>query len=258
MGTGLSAVYITKDAAQHLAASIRSVVRLVDEVLVVDSGSSDETVSIAEREGARVIFHPWSGFGAQRAFAVAAAVHDWVLIVDADEVLEADSARALREALAMADGIGGFHLRRKNYIGRREIRHGDWAGEWVLRLVNRQKGRYNPADLVHESWQCSCVVARLQNAALHHYTFSSTQEMLPKLQRYSELNAQKVAARGRSVGPWAPMSHALWAFFRGYMLRLGFLDGVEGGAIAWTTALGAYFKYAIARDLLAAQAGKRR
>ena len=244
----LSVVYITRNAAAHLRQSIGSVAAIADEVLLVDSGSDDATYSIASEFGARIIHHDWQGFGAQRQFAVEAASHDWILMLDADEVLRSEVSFKIRSAIGEGGG-GGFYLRWQNYIGSKAIRHGDWAHDWHLRLFDRRYGRYDPNDWVHESWESSIATARLPGISIDHYTVARLQDMLPKLQLYAELNAEKVYARERPVSALAPMNHAMGAFLRSYLLRFGLLDGVEGAAIAWTTALGAFMKYAIAREM---------
>ncbi len=251
--TGLSVVYITLNEERNLSRSLESVSCVADEIIVVDSGSTDSTCSIAKKSGADVFLKPWQGFGAQRQYAVSLAKHDWILILDADETLAEGSTSPLLEALSKPEKPTGYFLARETFIGQKPILHGDWANESVLRLVNRRHGHYDPRETIHESWHCSGATAKLKGVTLKHYSFANQGEMLNKLLRYTQLNAQKVAARGRPISSWTPMSHALWAFFRCYLLRLGFLDGVEGGAIAWTTALGAYFKYALAREMLTAR-----
>lgn len=254
----LSVVYVTQDCAVALQRSLQSIDDLADEILVVDGGSRDDTMEVARAAGARVLQHSWAGFAAQRQYAVEQAANDWILMLDSDELLTDCGREEIRQVLQQKPEAAAYLLPRYSVFRSRRIRHGDWRHDVVIRLFDRRQGQYDLDELVHEAWRSRGKSAQISCPCLEHHSYVSYAQLLAKAGRYTELNAQKVVARGRSVGPWAPMSHALWAFFRGYVLRLGFLDGVEGGAIAWTTALGAYFKYAIARDLLAAQAGKRR
>lgn len=243
----LSVVYISKNSERYLHDSLKSIQYLADEILVVDCGSKDQTVAIAQAVGARVLLQEWLGFAAQRQFAVMAATHEWILMLDTDEILRPTAEGAIRAAI-QAGQADAFALRRQNYIGSKAVRYSEWRNDWVIRLFDRRLGRYDPSVVVHESWQSVGRVSRIRGVSIDHYPFASVSEMLPKLQRYAELNAAKVYARKRPVSTWAPMNHALGAFLRSYVLRLGILDGVEGAAIAWTTALGAFMKYAIARE----------
>ena len=246
--TSLSVVYVAQDCAAALARSLDSVAGLAAEVLVVDGGSRDDTVMLAQARGARVVVHPWAGFGAQRQFAVAQAQHDWILMLDSDELLRPEGRAAIERLLEAPVEHAAYYLRRCSYFHGRRIRHGDWAKDQVLRLFDRRQGRYDPTQQVHESWQCSGSLGTVAALALDHYSYGSYAQLLQKMQKYAELNAEKVYARGRPVPAHAPLSHAMAAFVRGYLLRLGFLDGVDGAAIAWTNALGAFMKYAMARE----------
>ncbi|MEY2341899.1 glycosyltransferase family 2 protein [Acidithiobacillus sp. IBUN Pt1247-S3] len=244
----LSVVYVAQNAAAVLPRSLASVQGWADEIVVVDGGSSDATREIAEGFGARVIDRPWAGFAAQRQFAVEQAQQDWVLMLDSDEVLRPEGREAIQATL-MAPSQAAYRLRRCSSFHGRRIRHGDWAQDTVLRLFDRRRGRYDLTETVHESWHCEGPVGDLGVMALDHYSYTDYAQLLGKMQQYAQLNAQKVYARGRPVAASAPMSHAMAAFLRTYLLRLGFLDGVDGAAIAWTTALGAFMKYAIAREM---------
>ncbi|WP_414040317.1 glycosyltransferase family 2 protein [Acidithiobacillus sp. M4-SHS-6] len=246
----LSVVYISKNAEKHLRASLESVRAIADEILLVDCGSTDNTVAIAESFAARVLHQEWLGFGGQRQFAVDSARHDWILMLDTDEILRPSAQPLIRSAIAQEQATA-FKLLRQNYIGHKPVRYSEWRNDWVLRLFDRRRGHYDPQAFVHESWLCADSVQRLPGIALDHYSFASLKEMLPKLQRYAELNAEKVYGRGKTISAWAPMGHGVSAFLRSYFLRLGMLDGVEGAAIAWTTALGAFMKYAIALEMQA-------
>ena len=244
----LSAVYIVKNGSDLFRRSLESVVRISDEIIVIDSGSTDDTIAIAKAFGAHVVHHPWQGYGAQRQFAIESATHDCILMLDADEVLREEGANATLNALPKVRQGVAFSMRRYNYIGNHLIRHGDWARDSVVRLFHRDYGCFHAADVVHEQWYPTGPVEEIAGFAINHFPFSSYAGMLIKLAKYSELNAEKVYTRGRPVPAHAPMSHALAAFLRTYVLRLGVLDGMDGAAIAWTTALGAFMKYAMARE----------
>ncbi|HUW98174.1 MAG TPA: glycosyltransferase family 2 protein [Acidiferrobacter sp.] len=251
---GLSVAYITFNAARCFADSLASVVDLTDDIVVVDSGSTDDTLAIAARFGARTQVRDWPGFGPQKQFAVEQARHDWVLVLDADEVLLAPAVATIKEALIADDLPVGFLLPRYNFFHGKRVRFGDWGKDRVLRLINPRRGQFSN-DAVHEHWMTDGPVRRL-NAPIGHYSFENYKAMLAKLDRYSDLNARGLLARGHVVGHREPMLHALAAFLRGYVLRLGFLDGSDGAGIALTTALGSFLKYAKALELQQASLSK--
>lgn len=253
MTTRFSLVYVAQDCSSALGRSLLSAVGVADEILVVDGGSQDDSIVVAESHGARVLQNPWQGFAAQRQFAVEAAKHDWILMLDADEVLRPEGKQAIVDLLREGPKAAAYFLRRCSYFHGRRIRYGDWAKDRVLRLFDRRRGAYDLAEAVHESWHSAGPVAELGVLALDHYSYANYQQLLQKMQRYAQLNAEKLVAQGRRVASYDPMSHGLAAFFRAYLVRLGFLDGVDGAAIAWTTALGSFMKYAIAREMQQAE-----
>ena len=245
----LSVVYITQDAGSILGKSLASVCDIAQEIVVVDSGSLDNTLEVAKSYGAQIFQHSWQGFPAQRQWAVDRATHDWVLMMDSDEVLTKQASTEIKKLLCRQPIVTAYKLRRCSYFHGSRIRFGDWRRDEVIRLFDRSMGNYDPTEVVHESWHTRGDVGRISEMALQHYSYTSYRQLMEKMQHYAELNAQKVYARGHPVSALAPMSHALAAFFRGYVLRLGCLDGVDGAAIAWTIAMGAFMKYAIAREI---------
>ncbi|MHB8256385.1 MAG: glycosyltransferase family 2 protein [Acidiferrobacterales bacterium] len=248
----LSVVYITCNAARCFDESLKSVTGLTDDIVVIDSGSTDDTLAIAARHGARIVVRDWRGFGPQKQFAVEHANHDWVLILDADEILLSPAVISIRNALTAATLPAGFTLRRHNFFHGKRIRFGDWGKDEVLRLVDRRRGRFSN-DAVHERWLTDGSVCRL-SAAIGHHSFESYKAMLAKLDLYSDLNARGLMARGRTISRYDPPLHALAAFLKGYVFRLGFLDGSDGVGIALATALGSFMKYAKALELRQAAA----
>jgi len=243
----LSVTYITYNAARCFADSLTSIAGLTEDIVVVDSGSSDDTRAIAGRFGARLFEREWPGFGAQRQFAIEQAHHDWVLVLDADEILLPPAIAAIEAALSQKRLPAAFVLPRHNFFHGKRIRFGDWGHDRVLRLVDRRCGKFSD-DEVHERWLTPGHTSRL-DAPIGHYSFENYKAMLAKLDQYSDLNAQRMLARGRSIGNHDPLLHAMAAFFKGYILRLGFLDGTEGAGIALTTALGSFMKYGKALEL---------
>jgi glycosyltransferase involved in cell wall biosynthesis len=235
----LSAIVITRNEADNIAACLDSVA-FCDERIVVDSGSQDATVEIAQAAGARVAHRAWTGFGEQKNFALSLASGDWVLSIDADERVTPALAREIGAALE-AQQADGYRLPRLSSFCGRPIRHSGWYPDYVLRLFRRGRARFSD-DLVHETVICGGPVARLREPLIHH-PFHSLEDALTKIDRYSTAGAGMLVARGRRVGFGTGIVRGLYAFFRAYVLRRGFLDGREGFLVAVYVAEGTYYRY---------------
>lgn len=244
----LSAILITRDEARRIERCLRSI-DFADEVVVVDSGSTDQTVAIARDAGARVTVHAdWPGFGVQKNRALDLACGDWVLSIDADEVVTPELRESILAAIRAPAGADVFQIRRRSCFAGRPLRFGDWHGDRVLRLFRRGAARFTD-DLVHERLDHDGP-APVLDGMLMHYTIDSLADALEKGRRYAAAGAPRVAARGRG-GLVSAAAHASWTFLRGYLLRLGFLDGRHGLLLAWCNACGTWQRYRIAGRLRA-------
>jgi (heptosyl)LPS beta-1,4-glucosyltransferase len=243
----LSVAYITYNAARCFAESLASIEELTDDIVVVDSGSSDNTCEIAARFGVRLFERDWPGFGPQKQYAIEQSRYDWVLVLDADEVLSTSAIPCIKKALAQSNLPAGYLLPRHNLFHGKRIRFGDWGNDKVLRLVDRHQGRFSD-DIVHERWLTNGPIKQI-NAPIYHYSFENYKAMLAKLDQYSDLNARKLLERNRIIASYEPLLHAIAAFMKCYVLRAGFLDGGDGAGIALVTALGSFLKYAKAIEL---------
>jgi glycosyltransferase involved in cell wall biosynthesis len=236
----ISVVVITRDEAHNIADCLASV-SWVDEIIVLDSGSTDATVDIARRFTSQVFETDWPGFGPQKNRALAKAGGDWVLSLDADERIPPSLADEIRHVID-DDAISGYDiLRHSSYLGR-TIRFGDWRGDRVLRLFRRDAGRFSN-DLVHERLIVDGVTGHLKAPMIHH-SFSDLEEVLDKVNRYSSAGARMRLARGQRGSLGKAMLHGSWAFLRGYVFRAGFLDGREGFLLAMSAGLGSFYRYA--------------
>ncbi|MDA3961352.1 MAG: glycosyltransferase family 2 protein [Planctomycetota bacterium] len=242
MSLPLSIIMITKNAAAHLDA-VLAAVAWCDDIVVVDSGSSDATCAIVERHGARLIHHDWLGFGPQKRFATTQAKHNWVLNLDADEVLD-EAAQAAIQALPLTtlDASACFALRRRTFIGRREIRHGPWNPDWCLRLYNRTRSDFDEAP-VHEVVVAASTPQRLAGTMLH-YSFTDLVDVFKP--HYARSKAAKYVAAGRRAGTLTLALRFNWALFQGFVLKRGFLDGGAGFIVAVSHALNASLGLALA------------
>jgi glycosyltransferase involved in cell wall biosynthesis len=211
-----------------------------DERIVVDAGSSDRTVELAQQKGARVVTHAWQGFGAQKNFALSLAQGDWVLSIDADERVSPALAREIQRAIVEGRADGYEIPRLSSFVGR-DMRHSGWFPDYVLRLFRRGKARFSD-DLVHERVVCDGTVARLTEQLAHH-SVTRLEEAISRVDRYSTAGAEMLLAAGRRVSFADGITHGIWSFFRAYVLRLGFLDGREGFLLAVANAEGTYYRY---------------
>ena len=243
----LSVVVITRDAAHELAECLASAA-FAAETLVVDSGSSDDTVAVARRSGARIVEHPWLGFGAQKNYAVQAAAHDWVLCIDADERVSLELAASIRGAFARgAPAHGAYWVRRRNRFLGRWLAHGEGYPDRNVRLFDRRIARWSD-DPVHERVRADGSVGSLDGDLLH-YSAESMDGYIAKQNRYTTIQAQAMHARGERASTLRLMLSPVARFLRFYVLRLGFLDGAAGFSHIAIGAFASFLKYAKLRAL---------
>ena len=231
----LSATVITYNEADRIGACLASLA-FCDEILVVDSGSTDATRELAEAAGARVLVRPFDGFRSQKQFAVEQARHDWILSLDADEVLDDRLAEAIQaERTRGFPGAAGYRFaRRSEYFGR-FLRHGNAYPDRKLRLFDRRRGGWRGDREVHEAATVDGPVSTLPGDLLH-YPFRSFDHQLGKASQYAQMMAEHAHARGRRASLAKLVLAPAWRFFRGYVLRGGFLDGRAGLVYAYCTA----------------------
>lgn len=236
----LSVVVIVKDAEATLTRCLESVA-FADEIVVLDSGSTDATPLIARRYTEKYRVSPdWPGFGIQKNRALDQAEGDWVLSLDADEWVTPDLREEIVRLLA-APAADVYALPRLSSFCGREMRHSGWWPDYVPRLFRRGAARFSD-DLVHEKLVFEGRAARLTRP-LRHASVRSLDEVLEKLNRYSSAGARQQLAKGERGGVSRAVAHGLWAFFRTYFLRAGFLDGREGFLLAVANAEGTYYRY---------------
>jgi glycosyltransferase involved in cell wall biosynthesis len=236
----LSVVLITQNAAAQLPDCLASVA-FADEVVVVDSGSSDGTAALAERYGARVLAMEGLGFGPQKQFAVEQAAHDWVLCLDADERVSPELAASLVRALE-APAAKVYRMARRNRFLGRWLRHGEGYPDWSARLFDRRHARWSD-DTVHEKLLYAVSPGTLAGDLLHE-SAEDLGRYLEKQNRYTTLAAQELHRSGRRAGLAELALSPVVRFFRFYLLRLGFLDGLPGLAHISIGCMNSFMKYA--------------
>jgi glycosyltransferase involved in cell wall biosynthesis len=236
----LSVVLITQNAAAQLPDCLASVA-FADEVVVVDSGSSDGTAEVAARYGARVVAREWLGFGRQKQFAVEQAAHDWVLCLDADERVSPELAASLVRALEEPTAQVYRMARRNRFLGR-WLRHGEGYPDWSARLFDRRHARWSD-DVVHEKLLYAVSPGTLAGDLLHE-SAENLGRYLDKQNRYSTLAAQELHRLGRRAGLAELALSPLVRFLKFYVFRLGCLDGLPGLVHIWIGCMNSFTKYA--------------
>ncbi|MCX5828800.1 MAG: glycosyltransferase family 2 protein [Deltaproteobacteria bacterium] len=266
--SSLSVAIITKDEEDNLSDCLRSVA-FAAQIVVVDSGSTDGTLQIARDFGCDVFEEPWrGGFGVQKQFAIDQCHCPWIIVLDADEripaetavvikgltnidpeearmhfsSLPADSSRGGDTGPVFPEAVAGYSFPRKNYFQGRWIRYAGWWPDRLVRLFRRGRGGMSPAA-VHEEVEVNGIVEPL-NVPLEHFTESDLGKILRKIDRYSSLGAQEAYDTGRRATVSGAMFRAVLTFLQDYILRLGVLDGPQGLTLAVTDSVNKFFKYA--------------
>ncbi len=245
----ISAVIIAKNEENNIAAAIESV-SWADEIIVVDSESTDRTREIAEKLGAQVIVQEWLGFSAQKQFAIEQAANDWIFSLDADESVSGvlrDAIAALKESNNSNDG---YRIPRLSYYMNRPIRHGGWYPDWQLRLFDRRKGSWKDV-LVHESFQMSqdSAISKLSGDIIHRSVENATHHQRMIGERYAPLAARQMLANGRRTSISRIVFAGTLAFVQTYFIKAGFLDGFPGFCIACFASHHAFLKHLILWEL---------
>ncbi len=241
----LSAVIIALDCERPLTACLDSL-SFADDIVVVDSGSRDGTVALAQSRGARVIHHDWMGFGAQKRYAVKQALHDWVLCIDSDERVTPELAAEIKQTLSAPRQAAYEFPRRNRFLGR-YLRHGEGYPDWSLRLFDRRHAAWSD-DTVHEKVVAQAPVGRLKSDLLHD-SAETLDSYLAKQNRYTTLAADRLFAQGKRAGAATLILSPLLRFIKFYFFRLGFLDGMPGLIHILIGCQNSYTKYAKMMDL---------
>ncbi|MFM9270355.1 glycosyltransferase family 2 protein [Halomonas elongata] len=243
--TPITGIIITLNEADNVVDCITSLQRVCEEVIVVDSGSEDDTVSLAEAAGARVIHQSYLGDGPQKAFAVPQARHDWILALDADERLDDDAVTAI-QGLTLDDPRQAYRFRRRNFAGNHWIRAAGFYPDPVTRLYNRTTSGYLPKK-AHSSVQAPSVVDL--DVHIRHFTYRDLSHWITRIDQLSSRDAWAMKERGKPPSRYRPVLHALSATLRKLILKGGIFQGPDGFTVAMTTAFHAYMKYAKLNEL---------
>ena len=238
----ISVVIIAKNEAHIIANTLQSLEGVINDIVVVDSGSTDKTIQICKQFNATVIETGWDGYGINKNKGITAAKNDWVLSLDADEAIDGELKEALLQ-LTLQDDTEVFNIRFRNFFCNKWIRFGEWGFDTHIRLFNRNKVHWNNAA-VHENlvFPNEVKITMLKGNILH-YTVQNRQEYADKTDTYARMNAKKYFDAGKRSNFFKQYLSPLFAFLQHYIFRLGFLDGREGFIIARTTSYYTFLKY---------------
>lgn len=233
----LSVIVITKNEAHNIVRCLRSVVSWVQEIIVLDSGSTDQTIPLCRRYTSQVYSTDWPGYGPQKQRALRMATGDWVLSLDADEWVSPQLRQEILKTLSHPTSVGYYLPRLTMYCGRFQ-KHGDAAKDKVLRLFQRQQSQFTN-DIVHEKVICQGQIGHLRQPLLHN-AYRTLQEWAAQMNHYALLTAQLRFAKGRRSNPVKAWINCGWIFFRSYVWRQGFRDGRLGYIFAKLNAISSY------------------
>lgn len=235
----ITGIIITLNEEKHIEHCIKSLKRVCEEVIVVDSLSSDNTVNIAENNGAKIILQEYLGDGPQKAFGVPNAKNDWILSIDADERLDDDFVNIIAD-IKLEDPNTAYAFKRKNYVGNHWIKAAGFYPDYVTRLYNRKKSGYIERK-AHSKVQAP--VIKNIKAHIIHYTYDDYSHWMERLNWMTSRDAWAYYQKGKKPSRIRPVTSALGAFIRKFIVKGGFLQGIDGFTVTLTTVVRAYMKY---------------
>jgi len=239
----ISVYIIAYNEADKIAAAVNSVL-WADEVIVVDSHSTDDTADIAVSLGATVLQVDFEGFGKLRNDAIAACSHDWIFSLDSDERCTPEAAKEIRRIIADPDAFDTYYVPRKNWFMGRWIKHCGWYPDYRQpQLFRKEALTFDNHDEVHEAFEIHGSSGYLQSD-IWQFPFRNLEQVLHKANRYSTLGIDRLERQGKKPGMTSALSRGLWSFVRIYILKLGFLDGWAGFVIAFSNLEGVFYRYA--------------
>jgi len=230
---------ITKNEERNIERCLNSV-GWADEIIIVDSGSSDQTLDICKKYQCKIIHTEWLGFGLTKKIGVLHSKNDWILSIDADEVVSIELANKIQDII-LSSSNQCFRIKRNSFYLGKEIKYSGWQNDYPIRLFNKKFANFNEKK-VHEKVVCSKSAIKV-NLPIFHYPFNSIEQHIKKIDLYSSLGAQELLEHGKKVSFFYPFFSFMAKFIKVYFIRLGFLDGKEGFILAVLSSFYSFLKY---------------
>jgi glycosyltransferase involved in cell wall biosynthesis len=242
----ISGLVITFNEEKNIGACIDSLLRVCNEVIIIDSHSNDNTVAIAKEKGAKVYLQDFLGDGPQRIHGMQFCSNDWILNLDADEILDEDSYEFMKSGDYHNDPYDAYLFRYYNYMGNKLINFSGWYPDYTCRFFNKKTAAPS-TSIVHQRVKGENMVRK--NLHVHHYGWSSFYDIVAKKNQYTDWQAEEMFEKGRRASWYDPFTHCLAAWFRCYFFKKGFLNGLDGYTFSLIQAFFSYMKYAKLRKL---------
>lgn len=244
----LTVSIITLNEEKNLARTLNSVKKFTDEIVIVDSGSTDKTEEIAKSFNAKFYFQKWLGYGPQRNKSIDLATSEWVLNIDADEEISEELAKKIMDIKnGKISNIDVFKINFMSVCFGKKIKHGGWSNTYRIRLFKKDSGRFNENN-VHEEFITSSQIGKINEYILHH-SYSDLEDYFTKFNKYTTLGAIEYYKKNKKASFLSIVLSPIYKFIRMYFFRLGFLDGLEGFVLAITSSLYTMVKYYKLREI---------
>jgi len=231
MNKHISVVIICKNAEATISKAIHSSLALTDDVIVVDSGSTDHTLSLIQQTSAKLVQSEWLGYGATKNLGNDHARNEWILSLDADEYIDDTFIQSL-SAISLSNDSVIYSVKRLNYLGAHVVKYGEWGHGYILRVFNKRKVQWDLAPVHEELIQDNVAKVERLNGAIYHFTAENIQVYKEKMDRYARLMAKKYAARNKPSSAAKRIFSPAFNFIQNYIFRFGFLDGAAGLQVA--------------------------
>lgn len=242
----LTVAIITLNEEKNLERTLKSVENFADEIVIVDSGSTDKTEEIAKKFGAKFIHQEWLGYGLQKNKAIELSTSDWILNIDADEEISPELSNKIK-AIKENSRYKVYKINFMSVCFNKKIKYGGWSNSYRIRLFRKDSGCYNE-NSVHEEFITNSEVAKL-NEYIYHHSYSNLADYFEKFNRYTTLGAIEYYKKQKKSSLTSILLSPIYKFLKMYIIRLGFLDGVEGFLLATTSSVYTMVKYYKLREI---------
>lgn len=237
----ISACIISYNEEDNIEDCLKSLLPVADEIIIVDSNSTDKTVEIAKHYTENIFSHDFEGYGKQKNIAVSKASHDWIISLDCDERLSSELQLSIKHIKNNLDSNSIYSISRKTFYIYRWLNH-CWYPDRKIRLFNKSKTQWLEHD-VHESVDTTNLQPVMLSGDILHYSFNSISDHLKTIDKYTELGANDLIKKEKKISIISPISHAFWIFFKLYVLKRGFLDGFAGLLVSLLSFMHVFIKY---------------